>query len=119
VSEQFAFNVGDLEPGTAKLAELTQENGTDVPVAVVRTGDGDFYAINDVCSHGEVSLSEGEVDGCELECWAHGGRFDLRTGAATELPAMDPVPAYSVRIDGERVLVDVDNPLSSSIKENA
>jgi len=119
VSEQFACNVGDLEPGNAMLAELTLESGADVPVAMVRSDDGDFYAINDVCSHGEVSLAEGEVNGCEVECWAHGGRFDVRTGTATELPAMDPVAAYPVRIDGERVLVDVDNPLSSSIKENA
>jgi len=118
VSEQFAFNVGDMEPGTAKLAELTQENGVDVPVAIVRTSDGDFYAINDVCSHGEVSLSEGEVDGCEVECWAHGARFDLRTGAVTELPAIDPVESYPVTIVDERVLVDVDHPRLPA-KENA
>ena len=119
MSEQFALNVGDLEPGTAQLAELTREDGAVVPVAVVRTEDGEVYAISDICSHGEVSLSEGEVIGCEVECWAHGAHFDLRNGAATELPAIDPVPAYPVRIDGERVLVDVDNPLSSSIKEIA
>ncbi len=117
MSEQVACLVSDLEPGAALQAELTLADGSDVPVAVVRSDDGDFYAIGDVCTHGEVSLSEGEVNGCEIECWAHGGRFDIRTGAATELPAMDPVTAYPVRVDGERVLVDVDAPMMS--KENA
>jgi len=119
VSEQFACNAADLEPGTAMQSVLTNANGEQVEVAVVRSDDGDFYAINDVCSHGEVSLAEGEVIGCELECWAHGARFDLRTGEATELPAIDAVEAYPIRIDGERVLVDVDTTLNSSIKENA
>ena len=119
MSEQFACNVADLEPGNLVQSYLTATDGIEVPVAVARTDDGEFYAINDICSHGEVSLSEGEIIGCEVECWAHGARFDLRTGAVTELPAMDPVPAYPIRVDGERVLVDVDHPLSSSIKENA
>jgi 3-phenylpropionate/trans-cinnamate dioxygenase ferredoxin subunit len=119
VSEQFACNVSDLKPGTLVQSYLTAADGREVPVAVARSEDGDFYAINDVCSHGEVSLSEGEMIGCEVECWAHGARFDVRTGAVTELPAIDPVDAYPLRVDGERVLVDVDNPLSASIKENA
>lgn len=119
MSEQFACNVGDLEPGSLVQSYLTAADGSEVPVAIARTEDGDFYAINDICSHGEVSLAEGEMIGCEVECWAHGARFDVRNGAVTELPAIDPVAAYPVRIDGERVLVDVDNPLSSSIKENA
>lgn len=94
-------------------ADLTSAEGADVSVAVVHAEDGQFYAINDICSHGEVSLSEGEVDGCELECWAHGGRFDVRTGAVTALPPIEPVPSYPVRVDGERVLVDVDAPVLS------
>ena len=110
MTEQFACNVSDLPVGAAMRADLTLADGSDVSVAVVHVGDGEFYAINDICSHGEVSLSEGEVDGCELECWAHGGRFDVRTGAVTALPPIDPVPSYPVRIDGERVLVNVDAP---------
>lgn len=119
MSEQFACNVADVEPGTLHQAYLTAADGSEIAVAVARTDDGEFYAINDICSHGEVSLSEGEIEGCQVECWAHGARFDLRTGEATELPAIDPVDAYPIRIDGERVLVDVDNPITSVIKENA
>ncbi len=56
----------------------------------------------DECSHAAVALSEGEVDGCTLECWLHGSRFDLRTGEPTGLPATEPVPVYPVEIrDGD------------------
>jgi 3-phenylpropionate/trans-cinnamate dioxygenase ferredoxin subunit len=114
VSEQFALSVSDIEPGAAKLAELTLADGTDIPIAIVRTDDGQFYAMDDLCTHGEVSLSEGEVEGCFLECWAHGSRFDVRTGEPDELPAITPIKTYPVRVDGERVLVDVDNAKTSS-----
>lgn len=118
MAEQLACLVSDLEPGSATLAELTLENGRDIPVAIVRTEDGEFYAIDDLCTHGAVSLSEGEVQGCFVECWAHGSRFDVRTGHPDELPAITPVKTYPVRVDGERVLVDADNP-KPSVKEHA
>ncbi|WP_062291946.1 non-heme iron oxygenase ferredoxin subunit [Demequina phytophila] len=118
MSEQLACLVSDLQPGSAMLAELTVADGSDIPVAIVRSDDGDFYAIDDLCTHGEVSLSEGDVDGCHVECWAHGSRFDVRTGEPDELPAITPVKTYPTRVDGERVLVDVDTP-KNSVKENA
>jgi 3-phenylpropionate/trans-cinnamate dioxygenase ferredoxin subunit len=76
------------------------------PVAVVRS-DGEVFAIHDVCSHAEVALSEGEIDGQTIECWLHGSRFDLVTGRPTGLPATKPVPVYPVKIDGDDVLVDL------------
>jgi 3-phenylpropionate/trans-cinnamate dioxygenase ferredoxin subunit len=114
MSEQLACLVTDMEPGTARLAELTDESGKTVAVAVIRSDDGDFYAIGEECSHGEVSLAEGEVKGCLVECWAHGSRFDARTGEPQEFPAITPVPTYPVRVDGERVLVDVDHSTIST-----
>ena len=82
-----------------------------VPVAVVRDGDGGLHAIRDICSHADVALSEGEVDGCTLECWLHGSRFDLRTGKPTGPPAVRPVPVYPVKVEGSGddavILVDV------------
>lgn len=82
-----------------------------VPVAVVRTG-GEIYAIKDVCSHADVALSEGEVEGCFIECWLHGSKFDLRTGEPTSLPAIAAVPVYPVRLEGDgpsaHVFVDVE-----------
>ncbi|MFG2795517.1 non-heme iron oxygenase ferredoxin subunit [Streptomyces pseudovenezuelae] len=76
------------------------------PVSVVLTGD-EVFAIHDVCSHSAVSLSEGEVEGCTVECWLHGSRFDLRTGKPLDPPASRPVPVYPVRIEDGGVYVDV------------
>jgi 3-phenylpropionate/trans-cinnamate dioxygenase ferredoxin subunit len=73
----------------------------DVPVALVRAGD-EVYAVNDICSHAEVSLSEGEVYDGTIECWLHGSCFDLRTGKPTNPPATRPVATYRVKVvDGE------------------
>lgn len=74
----------------------------DESIALVKTADGSVHAIGDRCSHGDISLSEGFVEGCTLECWAHGSKFDLTTGRPLTLPAYEPVPTYEVRIvDGD------------------
>jgi 3-phenylpropionate/trans-cinnamate dioxygenase ferredoxin component len=78
-----------------------------VPVAVVRA-EGEVFAIHDVCSHEEVPLSEGEVYDHTVECWLHGSCFDLRTGEPTGLPATEPVPVYPVKIEGDDVLVAIE-----------
>lgn len=66
-------------------------------IAVVNCSEG-VFAISDVCSHGEVSLSEGEVIDCTIECWLHGSQFNLRTGAPLTPPAITPVATYEVRL---------------------
>jgi nitrite reductase/ring-hydroxylating ferredoxin subunit len=71
-----------------------------VQVALVRVGD-EVFAVNDVCSHAEVSLSEGEVSDCTIECWLHGSRFDLRTGDPSGPPAFEPIATYPVQIEGQ------------------
>ncbi len=78
-----------------------------VPLAVVHCDDGMVYAIYDECSHASVPLSEGEIEGCTLECWLHGSRFDLRTGQPTGLPATRPVPIYPVEVRDGDVYVDL------------
>ncbi len=118
MTERAACKAKDLAPGSALRADLNLKDGTPHAIAVVRTEDGEVYAIDDICSHADVSLSEGDVVGCEIECWAHGSRFDVRTGAPDVLPAMIPIRTYPVRIDGDDVLVDVDAPMSTA-KENA
>jgi 3-phenylpropionate/trans-cinnamate dioxygenase ferredoxin subunit len=77
-----------------------------VELALVRDGDT-VYAIADECSHAAIPLSEGEVEGCEIECWLHGSRFDLRTGKPVNLPATEPVQTYPTTIEGDQVLVDL------------
>lgn len=79
-------------------------------VALARHGD-EVFALQDLCSHAAVALSEGEVEDCSVECWLHGSRFDLRTGKPTGLPATEPVATFPTEIrsdDGtDWVYVDV------------
>ncbi|HEY5222300.1 MAG TPA: non-heme iron oxygenase ferredoxin subunit [Microbacteriaceae bacterium] len=87
----------DLQPGQSVKVLV---NGK--AVALVKDEYGTCHAIGDTCSHAEISLSEGFVEGSKLECWAHGARFDLNTGRALTLPATDPVPVYELSIvDGD------------------
>ena len=85
-----------------------------VELALVRDGDV-VYAVIDECSHAAIPLSEGEVEGNEIECWLHGSRFDLRTGKPVNLPATEPVQIYPTTIEGDTVLVD----LSATGADNA
>ena len=77
-----------------------------VAVCLVRSG-GELFAVNDVCTHEDVSLAEGDVDDGTVECCMHGSRFDLRTGRPLELPATRPVPVYRVDVEGDDIYVTV------------
>lgn len=77
-----------------------------VAITVIKDADGVIHAIGDTCTHGEISLSEGFVEGDTVECWAHGSAFSLTTGVPQNLPAYEPVPVYVVEIDGDDVLID-------------
>jgi 3-phenylpropionate/trans-cinnamate dioxygenase ferredoxin subunit len=89
MTAQKVLNLSDLEQDTAVRVEID-----GVPIAVV------------LDSNGDISLSEGFVEGETLECWAHGSAFSLRTGRPLNLPAYEPVPVYDVTIDGDDILID-------------
>jgi nitrite reductase/ring-hydroxylating ferredoxin subunit len=97
-----------------RLDDLPQDKAVQFTVggdflALVRT-EGTVFAISDYCSHADVSLSEGDVEDCHIECWMHGSRFDLRTGRPDSPPAVRPVPVHDVVVEGDgpdaRVLVN-------------
>lgn len=69
----------------------------DTPIVVFNV-DGEFYALEDNCSHEQFELSAGEQQGFEVECALHGARFDVRSGAALCAPAYAAVPKFPVRI---------------------
>ena len=94
----------DLAPGTARQVVIG-----DRRIAVVRIDD-DVYAIGDICSHQDISLSEGEVlgDDKQIECWKHGSAFSLVDGQPESLPATKPVPVYDVRVVDGEIEVTVD-----------
>ncbi len=74
------------------------------PLAVFNV-DGVLFAIDDTCSHAEASLSEGDVDGCFVECPFHLAQFDLRTGKPQSLPASKPVRTHAVEVRDGTVTV--------------
>ena len=88
-----------------------REDDGELEVALVRH-EGVLYASENECSHAKVPLSEGDVIDCTIECYLHGSTFDLRTGRALNLPATKPVRVFPVRIEGDDILVDPDNPLN-------
>jgi 3-phenylpropionate/trans-cinnamate dioxygenase ferredoxin component len=100
MTEVLVCSTDAVAKGSALRVEL---DGIDI--AIVHAEDDNFYAIHDECSHASVPLSDGEVDGCTLECWLHGSRFDLRTGEPTGLPATEPVPVYPVDVRDGSVYV--------------
>ena len=69
----------------------------DKPVVIFNIR-GELYAVQDMCSHEELDLGDGDVEGYDLACPHHGAHFDLRTGKALTLPAVEDIPAYPVRI---------------------
>jgi nitrite reductase/ring-hydroxylating ferredoxin subunit len=91
--------VGDLAPG-----EMTYVEVDDEPVCLINL-DGEFHAISDTCTHEEASLSDGEIDGDEIECPLHGGAFNIRTGEPVAFPVVVPVERFQVRVVGDEVQV--------------
>jgi 3-phenylpropionate/trans-cinnamate dioxygenase ferredoxin subunit len=80
-------------------------------VAVARHED-EVFAVENICSHAAVALSEGEVEDCTVECWLHGSRFDLRTGKPTGLPATEPIATFPVDVRDGDVYVDTSTTLN-------
>lgn len=93
--------VDQVPPGTLKVFRV---KGKRLAVSHV---DGSFYAIDDICTHDDGPLGEGALKGDEVECPRHGARFSVRTGAALTMPAVAPVKAYRVRVDGTHLQVEL------------
>ena len=94
-------NISEVPPGSAKVYEVG-----DRAVAVCNVG-GELYAIDDVCTHDEGSLDQGELEGYEIECPRHGARFDVRSGEVKALPAVLPIDTFKVRLQGEDIEIEV------------
>jgi 3-phenylpropionate/trans-cinnamate dioxygenase ferredoxin subunit len=93
-------NISEVPPGTAKVYEVG-----DRAVAVCNV-DGELYAVDDVCSHDEGSLDQGELEGFEIECPRHGARFDVRSGEVKALPAVVPIDTFKVRRQGDDIEIE-------------
>lgn len=96
--------VSEVPAGTRIVVEMGEHW-----IAVFNV-DGHYYAIEDLCTHDDGPLAEGDLEGQVIICPRHGARFDLETGTPT-LPATRPVPRYPIRIEGDDLQIDVDHPL--------
>ena len=101
-----AANTSEIPEGEARRFIVQR-----VEVAVANLGEGRFLAVDDICSHAEASLSEGEVDVEDetIECPRHGSLFDLRTGQPKSLPATLPVVTFPVKVEGDKLLIEVED----------
>ena len=94
-----AGHIDQIPAGRVTLVEQG-----DLRIAVCNL-EGQFYAVEDVCSHDGGPLDQGQLDGNEIECPRHGARFDVRTGEATLMPAVMPIQTFPVKIEGNQVFV--------------
>ena len=98
-----AGKIGGLPPGRLRVVEA---GGVRIAVCNV---DGRFYAVENRCTHDAGPLGEGEIENGLIRCPRHGALFDPATGAAVRLPAVAPVRSFPVRVEGETLLVEVDD----------
>lgn len=91
--------VDEIPEGEARVYEIDGER-----IAVCNAG-GEIFAIDDLCTHDDGPLGEGRLDGHCIECPRHGARFDIRTGAATRMPAVAPVGTFEVKVEGGAIFV--------------
>lgn len=96
--------VDDVEPGEA-LRIPRDVTGTHDDVVLVRTEAGEFYALDNTCSHALASLADGWVEDDCIECPLHSAAFALNTGEALSLPATEPVGTHAVEVRGDEVWI--------------
>ncbi len=94
-------DLSECPPGSLLDVEAGRES------VVLANIDGDLYALENRCSHQDLPLSDGELDGDRLECLYHGARFDVCTGKAVGLPAIKPVETYPVELRGQEIYVQI------------
>jgi len=101
VTRKRVASISDLPAGSLRRLVVRGE-----PVCLAHARDGTVYAVSDICSHEEASLSEGELLGREIECPLHVSRFDLRTGSPVAPPATLSIKTYRVTVEGDDVYIE-------------
>jgi 3-phenylpropionate/trans-cinnamate dioxygenase ferredoxin subunit len=92
-------SIDEIKPDQRKIIDFE-----DLTVAILNV-EGEYYCIEDVCTHDGGPVAEGELDGFVIECPRHGALFDIRDGRVLSMPAVVPVPTYEVRVEGRDILV--------------
>lgn len=103
IAEKFLCLASDVEQGEGLQVIIEGYP----PLAVFHLEDGEFYVTDDTCTHGDASLADGEIDGCEVECPFHAGAFDIKTGEPCGAPCSIPLKTYTSFVrDGQVYLVE-------------
>ena len=89
----------ELSPGEMKLIEIGDER------ILLTNLDGQYHAVSEVCTHAYYALSEGFLEGEEVECALHGSLFNVKSGEVVNPPADEPLTVYPVKIDGTDILI--------------
>ncbi len=89
----------ELSPGEMKLIEVGDER------ILLTNLDGQYHAVSEVCTHAYYALSEGFLEGEEVECALHGSLFNVKSGEVVNPPADQPLTVYPVKIDGTDILI--------------
>ena len=97
------LDISGVEPGEFRVVD---QDGLSILVCNV---DGDFYAVENVCSHAQVPLSDGDLVGCEIECIFHGAIFDVRDGQPLAPPATQPLRTFKLERSGDRLTIHIDS----------
>lgn len=102
-----AVNIGrtDRIPEGEAIVITAAEAGTDGDIAVFHAEDGEFYALDDTCTHETASLADGWIEGTEVECPVHAAKFCLKTGAALCMPATVDAKTHRVEVAGEELIL--------------
>jgi nitrite reductase/ring-hydroxylating ferredoxin subunit len=105
MAEEFytVAKVDEIAPGEMKYVEVGPD---EEPICLINL-EGEFYALNDCCTHEEASLSDGEIIGDEIECPLHGGAYEIRTGQPVAFPVVVPAQMYRVRVVGDEVQISL------------
>ena len=98
---QVACKQDDVPEGQMKLVEVDEQ------LVILFQVDGKFYCIDDICTHDGGTLSDGDIEGCEIECPRHGAKFDIRSGKALTMPATQDTRSHEVKIVGDELAVKI------------
>ena len=97
------IKAGELEPDEVMKVEVA-----GMPDIAVYNVEGEFYATDDLCTHGDASMAEGFIDETDIVCPYHGGTFDIRTGEANGSPCVEPLKSYPVSVEDGTVFITVE-----------
>ncbi len=93
--------LSEISPNTMKAIVVGDQ---EIALANI---DGQIHAVDDICSHAECAISDGDIEGDELICPCHGSGFNVQTGAPSTPPARDPISVFQVKIEGDDIYVAV------------